>query len=231
MDEKLWAGVDLKLEYAEFHFDMMWQSIQTPERTLINVALQASNAITNSGWPRAFVYLDAFLSAARSVPEIIQCCFGADLGHRDMREWLETLSDDEQDRRHDFGKKFDPHHAGFRALPLSRARNISEHRGVPPVTATIDGRFGVTYVGSPTEPIPLSETRQIDDPDLALLLAKPHPIQPKWEDFDIEGQPLFPVCRGYLDHARDLVKKGRSIALQVHGARGLSPPPTAIGLP
>ena len=71
MDEKLWAGVELKLLYAEFHFDMMGRSIQPPKQTSINVALQAS------GWQRSFyAYLDAFLSTARSVPEIIQCCFG-----------------------------------------------------------------------------------------------------------------------------------------------------------
>jgi hypothetical protein len=42
MDEKLWAGVELKLLYAEFHFDMMGRAIQPPKQNSINVALQAS---------------------------------------------------------------------------------------------------------------------------------------------------------------------------------------------
>jgi hypothetical protein len=71
MDEKLWAGVKLKLLHAEFHFEMMGRSIQPPEQTAINVALQASGALIDTGWQRAFyAYLDAFLSAARSVPKI-----------------------------------------------------------------------------------------------------------------------------------------------------------------
>jgi hypothetical protein len=227
MDEKLWAGVELKLQNAEFHFDMMGRSIQPPEQTAINVALQASGAIIGTGWHRSFAYFDAFLSTARSVPEIIQCCFGVDCGHPEMREWFKTRPADERDRRHEFKKEFKPHYDGFRALPLSTARNMSEHRGVAPVTVKISGRFGVTYIGNATEPIPLSETRQIDDPNLPFL-AKAHPIQPKWQDFEIEGQPLFPACRDYLNHARAHADEARRIALQVHGTKSVSFPPTYI---
>jgi hypothetical protein len=46
MDEKLWAGVELKLLYAEFRCDMMGRSIQPPKQTSINVALQASGAMS-----------------------------------------------------------------------------------------------------------------------------------------------------------------------------------------
>jgi hypothetical protein len=63
------------------------RSIQSPEQTAINVALQASGAIIDTGWRRSFyAYLDAFLSTARSVPEIIQCCFGVDCGPAEMKE-------------------------------------------------------------------------------------------------------------------------------------------------
>ena len=69
MDKKLWAGVALKLQNAEFHFDMMGRSTQPPEQTAINVTLQASGALIDTGWQRSFyAYLDAFLSAARSAP-------------------------------------------------------------------------------------------------------------------------------------------------------------------
>lgn len=227
MDEKLWAGVDLKLQYAEFHFDMMERSLQPPKQTSTIVALQASGAIIGTGWQRSFyAYLDAFLSSARSVPEIIQCCFGVDRGHPEMKEWFKKLSDDEQVRRQEFKKHFKRHYDGFRALRLGTARHISEHRtGVAPVTVTISGWFGVTYIGNAVEHIPLSETRQIDDPDLAFL-AHPIPVQPTWNGFTIEGQPLFPAYRDYLDHARALIVEGRRIALQVHGTKSLSFPPT-----
>jgi hypothetical protein len=85
MDEKLWAGVGLKLQNAEFHLLQMERSLDLPEPT----ALEASGMIVDTGWHRAFyAHLDAFLSAARSVPEIIQCCFGVDLGHPEMKEWF-----------------------------------------------------------------------------------------------------------------------------------------------
>jgi hypothetical protein len=212
MDE-LWAGVELKLQHAEFHFDMMGRSVQQPERTAINVA---SGALADTDWHRAFAYFDAFLSTARSVPEIIQCCFGVDLGHTEMKEWFRKLPADEQGRRHEFKKKFKRQYGGFRELPLSKARNIIEHRGVPPVTATISRRFGVT---------------QIDDPNLAFL-AKAHPLRPKWEDFYIEGRPLFPACQeDYLNLARTLVDEARSIALLVHDTKSLSSPPNYIDWP
>ncbi len=227
MDEKLWAGVELKLQNAEFFLDKMGRSIQPPERTSINVVLQSSDVIIDTGWQRSFyAYFDAFLSTARSVPEIIQCCFGEDLGHADMKKWFNALPADEQVRRQDFKKAFKSDYDGFRALPLGTARHISEHRtGVAPVTATISGWFGVTYIGNATESVPLAETRQMDDPNFAFL-AKPVPIQPTCNDFDIEGQPLFPACRDYLDHARTLRDEGRRIALKVHGSKSLSFPPT-----
>ncbi len=227
MDEKLWAGVELKLLHSEFHFDMMGRSIQPPEQTWINVAVQASGAIIDTGWQRSFyAYLDAFLSTARSVPEIIQCCFGVDLGHPEMREWFEERPANERERRLEFKEEFKPHYDSFRALPLGAARHISEHRtGVAPARVRISGLFGLTYIGNPAESVPLSETQQIEDPNLAFL-AKANPIQPKWQDFDIEGQPLFPTCREYLNHARALIDEGRRIALQVHGSKSLSFPPT-----
>ena len=229
MDEKLWAGVELKLQNAEFFFEMMGRSLQPPKQTSINVALQASGAIIDTDWQRSFyAYLDAFLSTARSVPEIIQCCFGVDLGHPEMKKWFNTLPADEQDRRHEFKKAFQPHYDGFRALRLGTARHISEHRtGVAPATVRINGRFlfGMIYIGGPVERVPLSETRQIDDPNLAFL-AKANPLQPKWDDFDIQGQPLYSTCRDYFNGARSLVGEARRIALQVHDTKSFSFPPT-----
>jgi hypothetical protein len=76
------------------------------------------------------------------------------------------------------------------------------HRtGFSPTKVTISGPFAMTYIGSPTERvIPISETRQIGDPNLAFL-ATPFPGYQTSSEFDVEGQPLFSTCRDYLDHA------------------------------
>ena len=227
MHEELWAGPDLKLQYAEFHLERMGQSLEPPERTHGNVALEASGTILATNWEKSFYpHLDAFFSTTRSIPEIIQCCFGADLANREMKDWFDQLTPDERDRRNQFSAEFDSEYRGFRLLRLSTVRHIIEHRtGVAPVTVAISGRFGVTHVGNPTQGVPPTETRQIDDPDLAFL-AKPSPVQPRWDDFDIEGKPLFAACREYLDCAHALVQQGREIAVRVHDAKQVTPPPT-----
>jgi hypothetical protein len=68
----------------------MEQSLAPPENTAINVALQSAGAIVNTGWRRSFyAYLDAFLSATRSVVEVINCCFGHD-PHRQLKSWFNS---------------------------------------------------------------------------------------------------------------------------------------------
>jgi len=175
MHEELWAGVEIKLRNAEFHFGKMDRSRQPPEQTWSNVALEASGAIIDTGWQRSFyAHLDAFLSATRSVAEIIKCCFGVDQ-HPTMTAWFNERPAEEQERRRDFRRQFQAHYDRFCGLPLGTARHISEHRtGYAPVTVAISGLFGVTHFGGPTKSVPLSETRKIDDPALAFL-AKPKP--------------------------------------------------------
>jgi hypothetical protein len=125
LHEELWAGVLLKVEHAGFHFDRMGQSIQPPERTHYNVALEASGTILDTGWQRSFyAYFDAFLSAARSVPEILQCCFGHDPNHR-MKAWFDALPPDEQRRRKEFSARFAPALSTFRSLDLGAARQTA----------------------------------------------------------------------------------------------------------
>lgn len=228
MHEELWAGVELKLRHAEFHLQRMGQSLEPPERTATNVALQAAGAIIDTGWQRSFyAHLDAFLSATRSVPEIVQCCFGADEDHPDMRSWFRKLPEAEKRRRREFEKQFKTSYVSFRALRLGTVRHISEHRtGVPPVNVTISGLFGVTYIGGPVKRVPISETRHIDDPALAWM-AKPIPLpQPSWNEFKIEGQPLFPACQDYLQGARALVENARHICNLVHATNAVSSPPS-----
>lgn len=76
MHDELWAGPELKLSYAGFHFQKMGTSIAPRERTAYDTGYSAT---ADAGSQHAmFTYFDAFLCAARSIPEIIQCCFGKD---------------------------------------------------------------------------------------------------------------------------------------------------------
>ena len=235
MHEELWAGVVLKATNADFFLEQMGRSLQPPERTAINVALESTGTIIGTQWQRAlYAYLDAFLAMGRSVPEVIKCCFGEDTSNRLMRDWFNALDAAERIRRHIFSTQFEPDHEAFRNLPLSTARNITMHRtGFAPVEVTISGRFGVSYTGSPVQRVPDIETRPIapsDDPaDPAVLWAAtlpPVPVRPMWTDFTIAGRPLFPECQVYLGHAQTLVEHACSIAQQVHGGDSLTPPPS-----
>ena len=46
--EKLWGGVELKLENARFHFEKMGQSLEPPENTHMNVVQQSAGAIIDT---------------------------------------------------------------------------------------------------------------------------------------------------------------------------------------
>lgn len=224
MHEKLWAGVELKLEYAKFHLEKMAGSLQPPERTTHNVARQAAGAIIDTGWQRAFyAHSDAFLAAARSVPWIIEACFGHDR-NRQMKNWFDGLPIPEQDRRQQFSSQFKAARGKFDQLPLTNARNMSYHRaGFAPVEVTISGRFGVTHTGGPAERVPIAETRQTNDEHS--WMDTPVPIQPMPKDFTINGKPLFDECKTYLGAARQLIHDACSISTTEHGAASLTRPP------
>jgi len=225
MHEELWAGVDWKIESALFHLRRMEMALNPPERSAMNgVALQASGAIIDNGWLISlYAHFDAFLSAARSVPEIIRCCFGEDPVNRTMKNWFANLPDEEKVRRRKFMKDFILHYEDFRVLLLSTTRNISQHRtGQPAVTVAVSGLFGVTYVGGRANRIPISETPDVDNP----ALAKLSPLFPTWGDFTIGGQPLFRSCQEYLERAQGFVEEAQRLSHQVHGTNALSLPPT-----
>jgi hypothetical protein len=97
--DPLWAGIDRKLQDALFYFNEMARSLQPPERTPSNVAQQSSGAIIGTRWQESFyAHVDTFLAKARSVPEVIESCFGADRVL--MRtEWFGQLPVGEQTRR------------------------------------------------------------------------------------------------------------------------------------
>ena len=220
MHAELWAGVELKWNNAEFHFERMGKSLEPPKDYAI---YEAHGNIIDTGWERAlYAHLDAFLSATRSIPEILQCCFGVD---RHLKRWFGTLNTAEQSRRGQFRDEFKAAYETFRALDLGEARHKSDHRrGYPPVEAAVKGLFGVTYNGGPIKKVPISETREIDDPQFAWLL-KPRAIRPSWQDFTIDGKPLFAECKDCLARAKTLIEQARAISNKVHGDEPLTFPP------
>jgi hypothetical protein len=225
MHEKFWAGVELKFQHAEFHLEQMQKSIEPPELTTMYVARLHAGKITDTRWQRSlYAHFDAFLLTVRCIPEIIQCCFGEDKSFL-MKDWFDSLPEEEKHRRQEFRKQFDPNYKAFRVLPLSEARNVSVHRtGVPPVEVSITGRLGVTYIGNPVAHIPCSETRQVSDPALSWLI-KPVPLpQPTQDDLTIDGRPLFPECQSYLKAARALIEEARRVSDAVHGNEDLTAP-------
>ena len=225
---QLWPGIGLKIENAEFHRRAMEKAIEPPERTHLNVVMESAGAIIWNNWHQPFyAHLDAFLSAARSVPELIRCCFGVDNNIQSMRHWFDALDSGEKDRRTQFQDRFRSDYNAFRSLPLGNARHISEHRiGFAPVSVTVTGRFGLTYVGSPIRNIPNSETR--DMPEGYEWMARPIPVHPMGSDFQIDGMPLFETCRAYLHEANSLVQRARVIADAVHGEKKLTSPPMEL---
>ena len=211
----LWAGIDLKIENADFHFDGMKKALQPPERPPYTV-----RRLIRRNWHTPFyAHLDAFLSAARSVPELIRCCFGVDDSSK-MKDWFNALDREERERRREFGDKFKADYDAFCALPLGTARHISQHRtGFAPVEVMVSGRFGI-YAGGPIKPIPTSETREL--PPKYGGLQKPIAVEPSWRHFHIDSKPLFETCGEYLGQARALVRQARALAEKVHGASKLT---------
>ena len=226
MHEELWSGPQLKLEYALFHLTRIQRALQRPEMTGDCAANITSNGIVDTGWqPSLYPHFDAFLAAARSIPEIIQCCFGTDRDYRLLR-WFQQLPAEEQARRRAFRHQFTGYKT-FRDLPLSRTRQTSLHRrGHADAMLIISGRFGVTYIGGPAKPIPGCETVDTDNPQPPLM-TKASAIMPHYQDFQIDRRPLVTECHEYLWQAQKLIDDARALAEEVHGRSMLSAPPDA----
>jgi hypothetical protein len=234
--ENLWSAVEHKLSGAEFFLKQMGRDIVPPSLNSPHLAAIASTGvIVSHPWQERFYYhLDAFLAMARSVPEIIQCCFGVD---RLMRRWLARLTTSEVTRRRTFQKQFEPLSQTFAAKPLTRARNVTLHRtGVPPTEVHVVGRWD-SYSGGPLAAIPQSEILPIvagNDPALQWAATEPaQPVQPTANDFWLLMPPgsstskvqLFPECQAFLDAARTLISDAKKIAAAIHGSDPLTAPP------
>jgi hypothetical protein len=235
MNEELWLGVDLKIEYAAFHLGEMRRSISYQQPRAMEVAQMSAGAIVGKDWQRSFYpHFDAFLVNARSVPMIIEACFGYDKVRGEMTCWLESRDDDEKLWRRRFAKEFksSPVYKEFRKHPLTKVRNRVVHRtGVASVEIRISNIFGVVYVGSPVSKIPMSASRPTDgdtssDPAHHFIRGVHQmPIEPHNGAFTHAEKPLFALCEAYLEAAKVLVVEARNIAQRVHGDIRLSPPP------
>ena len=220
-----WVGVYQKIENAGQRYARMCAAVQPPRLTGAHAAAQASGAIIGHDWQRSlYPEVEAFLSVTRSIAEIAHCCFGADLANREMKDWFDKLPPAEQASRHAFTKQFKPLLDRFRALPLSAARQTSDHRtGIPPVEVECKGPF-TTHRGNAAVRLPHAVTRGINDEHS--WMDTPIPIQPLPKDFTIGGKPLFDECRAYLEAASILITDARAIAARVHQGIKLTAPPT-----
>ena len=201
-----------------------------PERTTLGVVQESTGAIFGNLWQLPFwAHLDAFLSATKSIAEIIGCCFGVD---RTLEGWVEQRSPDERSRRKKFQNLFISHLEEFSKHPLVQERNDSEHRlGHSRATVDIPSLFGPSWVdvnglrvlmhtGGPVQQVPIGAMREMGDHS---WMNQSYPLRPRQEDFKILEEKLFSLCRDFLEAARRLVNDGRRISAEVHQI--LTPPP------
>ena len=120
MHDELWAGVDTKLEQALDNFVRLQETVQRYANSVGPVIeVRWRQEVSN--------HTSDFLSAARSVPDIIRSCFGHDM-HHTMAAWFSSLPPDERQRRDAFGSAFQAEYKAFNDLPLSKVRIEVDHR-------------------------------------------------------------------------------------------------------
>jgi hypothetical protein len=114
MNEHLWAaGVNLKLEHAQFFYLKMSRVLQTDRSA---TAFQTGAIVGNRWQPSFYAYLDAFLVMTRSIPAIIEYSFG----HDRFMKGFASLDADEKRRREQFQMEFAPLHNKFRDHLLAK---------------------------------------------------------------------------------------------------------------
>jgi hypothetical protein len=234
--EHLWQGVDHKIAEAHDAWGEMWRSLHPPEHVSRNIArnLAAGNLI-DIGWQdKLYGNVDTFLAKTRSVPWIIEACFGQDLGSLEMRNWWATLAADEQRRRASFSRRFrnEPKWRAFRDHDLTNERNVSGHRrGFADVEGRVVGPSGQVHIARRDKRIPVAEGLPLQpgiNDDSGLMWAAtlpPRPIEPKPEQFFIGGKPLFDECRAYLQLAQDIRVIAQAICDAEHQGQHVSTPP------
>jgi len=227
MHDLLWAGAKVKGEYALYHLTEMERALLPPDQTQMTAALESGHVVVDTRWRlRLFANLAACVSAVRSIPEVVNCCFGEDDGSKEMKAWLKRLPQDELTRRRRFSTQFEEYYGPFRDLPLSRARIDSDHRiGATAAEAKVRGYSGVSYMASAIESLPTAEAIIVGKTEAGPITLT-RPLRPDHGDFVLDGHPLFPLCRNYVLQGQKLIEEGRRIAEQVHGSERLTSPPS-----
>jgi hypothetical protein len=234
--QHLWEGVDLKLQAARTTVEEMRKVLQPAPKTAWTIVQESTGAIVGGpDWQSKFWPLvNRFLAEVRSVPAIIEACFGKDDGSREMKSWWKGLAPDEQQRRQAFSALFQPERKTIDLHALTPQRNISEHRrGIVEMEANVVGPFGAVHRATPTNRILDAECRPLDpninnDQGAQWAATQPsQPIRPTPEQFTITSakKPLFPECEAYLALAEQVVAKARAISASEHGTKSLTMPP------
>jgi hypothetical protein len=232
--------VDSKLREGNEHLKTMGKVIIHPRHrpgfTNQQAAiLSCSNTLIWHLWHDPFnSALNAFLSATRSVPDVIRNRFGYDRPGKNA--WLVKLDPAEKKRRRLFSEQFEKDFKLFRRLPLNEERNEAHHgSGVAHWEVVVQGKWG-TYVGGPLQRLPQTESRE-DFPDLPLGWlegACTRELEVSWTDFwwvipqDDNPPlrvPLFDECKNFLGQAEKLAEHGRKLFKQFHEGQPFTLPP------
>lgn len=233
MDRELWDGVEFKLSQAAFFLEQMGKTLVPPRA---GHGWHPAYGPPVARWQPDFYYhLDAFIVAARSVPDVIQKCFGWDKKSKD--EWPRPLDREEIDRRKQFQADFSALFGEFVQLPLSRVRVGTVHwLGVPSVQTRASTHCGEEFTGRPNVPVPSVVTRKSPPgtgSEFGGLFGTPVPVDPSWPEFTLviprddgttEHSPLFPACRSYLESAQQLVTASKKLCERVHRGGPLTSP-------
>jgi hypothetical protein len=233
MHEHLWRGVDVRIRDAEDSYREMRASLAPPRQA---GRLIAAGVVPDTRWQDNLDrHVKTFLSSVRSIPWIIEACFGKDLGSPEMKDWWKRLPPEEQQRRKTFSAKFRSDRETLDRHHLTNERNVSEHRlGYPNIEAKVVGPSGTEHIARPGVRIPAAEPRPLeanidDDPAKQWAATEPpRPINPPRPDqYTIDGKPLFPECEAYLQLARDIRVRAQVICDAEHGGKHLSTPPAS----
>lgn len=229
MHDDLWAGVEFKLAEAQFFLERMGKVLVPPQPTHPSMMALAR-------WqPDFYYYLDAFIAATRSVPDVIQKCFGCD--PKSSKVWHVQPDAEEITRRQQFQAEFRLLYLAFNQQVLSRVRTGTLHWvGLPSVQTKANALCGREFTGGPLQRIPDMAVQEMPagaDTTLAIF-SKPTPVRPSWQDFTLEipqrdgsnqSLPLFDECRSYAQAATELMKKAKEICARVHGDSKMTAPP------
>jgi hypothetical protein len=174
-----------------------------------------------------YAEFDAFLTMARSVPELIQACFGTqEMPPKYVRDWFDGLDPGEKLRRAKFTTQFESIYRAFQNLPLSNRRTaILQRAGGAGVQVLIVDRFGVS---PDTEAVPGAQSTPIaSDADPSFPVprsAQASCVEPSWTDLYIDGHPLYDEVVDYLEQVSNLIAAAHKISAEVHGAQSLTVP-------